>query len=83
MARSPRMSARGFARELIGYSTSDVYEFWRDMGLVVKGKFGTWVLTALGVENGGKMSSSNHPTPTFNIEELFPKMVAFYEQHRG
>lgn len=82
MASSPRKSAYFFAKELIGYSTSDVYEIWRDMGLVVKGKFGTWVLTALGVENGGKMSLSNHPTPTFNIDELFPKMVAFYEQHR-
>ena len=82
MARSPRMSARFFAQELIGYNTSDVYELWRDMGLIVKGKFGTWVLTALGVEHGGKMSSSTHPTPTFNIDDLFPKMVTFYEQHR-
>ena len=37
-----RISARFIAQKLINYTTSDVYEIWTDMGLVIKDKFGDW-----------------------------------------
>ena len=35
-----RKSARFIAQMLCNYTTTDVYEIWKDMGLVVKDKFG-------------------------------------------
>ena len=42
-----RMSAR-FVGRAVGMSTKWVYGMWKDMGLVVKDKFGDWALTAAG-----------------------------------
>ena len=76
-----RMSAKFFARELIGFTTEDVYEFWKDMGLVVKDKFGDWALTELGRNCGGKISNSSYrPVPTFDFDRLFPIMEEFYSK---
>jgi hypothetical protein len=79
-----RMSAKYFARELIGFTTADVYEFWKDMGLVVKDKFGDWALTELGRSHGGKISKSNYrPVPTFEFDKIFPMMETFYLKFKG
>ena len=42
-----RMSAR-FIGHKVGLPTKDVYSMWERMGLVVKDKFGDWVLTEAG-----------------------------------
>ena len=42
-----RMSAR-FVAEKVGMSAEWVYEMWKDMGLVIKDKFGDWALTEVG-----------------------------------
>ena len=55
-----RKSAKFIAQELIGYTAADVHEIWKDMGLVVKDKFGDWALTELGRSIGGRMSKSDH-----------------------
>ena len=45
------------------------------MGWIKKDKFGDWVLTNLGIANGGRMSSGNYlSVPTFKIEEIKPIM---------
>lgn len=73
-----RKSARYIARELIGFSTSDVYALWRDMGLVKKDGFGGWSLTALGFEVGGRVSRSNYnPVPTFDSDKIIDMMIDF------
>ena len=77
-----RMSARFVAIE-VGKSTSWVYEMWKDMGLVIKDKFGDWALTEAGREIGGRMSKSNHlPVPTFEFEKIEKLMIDFYNKHR-
>ncbi len=77
-----RMSAR-FVAQKVGQSTAWVYDMWKDMGLVVKDKFGDWVLTNLGREIGGKMSSGNHlSVPTFDFETIEKMMIDFYNKHR-
>ena len=48
-----RMSAR-FVGRAVGMSTKWVYGMWKDMGLVVKDKFGDWALTAAGHNIGGE-----------------------------
>ena len=79
-----RMSAKFFARELVGCRTEDVYQFWNDMRLVDKGKFGDWVLTELGRKCGGRMSTgSRHPVPTFEFGKLLPMMEDFYRKQKG
>ena len=52
-----RKSARFIAEMLSNYTTKDVYEIWKDMGLVMKDKFGDWILTDLGKSMGDKMSN--------------------------
>ena len=47
-----RMSAR-FVGKAVGMSTEWVYDMWKDMGLVIKDKFGDWALTEAG-RNIGK-----------------------------
>ena len=77
-----RMSAR-FVGRAVGMSTKWVYVMWKDMGLVVKDKFGDWALTAAGHNIGGRMSKSNHcPVPTFDFEVTEQMMIDFYNKHR-
>lgn len=77
-----RKSARFIAEMLSNYTTTDVYEIWRDMGLVVKDKFGDWALTDVGRSLGGKMSSGERlSVPTFNAEFIIDKMIEFCKQN--
>lgn len=77
-----RMSAR-FVGRAVGMSPKWVYGMWKDMGLVVKDKFGDWALTAAGHNIGGRMSKSNHcPVPTFDFEVIEQMMIDFYNKHR-
>lgn len=76
-----RKSARFVAQELLNFSTSDVYECWKDMGLVVKDKFGDWILTEYGRSIGGKMSKNNHlPVPTFDTDQIIEMMIEFCKE---
>lgn len=73
-----RKSARFIAEMLCNYTTKDVYDIWRDMGLVIKDKFGDWVLTDLGRSLGGKMSNGNRlSVPTFDADFIIEKMIEF------
>ena len=77
-----RMSAR-FVAQKVGQSTSWVYNIWKDMGLVIKDKFGDWVLTDLGREIGGRMSSGNHlAVPIFDFDTIEKMMIDFYNKHK-
>ncbi|MBQ6795253.1 MAG: hypothetical protein IJO83_03800 [Clostridia bacterium] len=77
-----RKSARFIADMLINYTTKDVYEIWKDMGLVIKDKFGDWVLTDLGRSIGGKMSSGNRlSVPTFDADFIIDKMIEFCKKN--
>lgn len=77
-----RMSARFVARE-VGKSASWVYDMWNDMGLVIKDKFGDWVLTDLGRKVGGRMSEGSRlSVPTFEFEIIEKMMIEFYNMHR-
>lgn len=77
-----RMSARFIAQKLIDWSASDVYECWKDMGLVVMDKVGGWDLTDLGRNIGGKLSNSNHsPVLTFDADKIITMMIDFCEKH--
>lgn len=73
-----RKSARYIAQERMNYTTDDVYEIWKDMGLVLKDKFGDWALTELGKSIGGRLSKINvRPVPTFDSTMIIDKMIAF------
>lgn len=77
-----RTSAR-FVGRAVGMSTKWVYGMWKDMGLVVKDKFGDWALTAAGHNIGGRISKSNHcPVPTFDFEVIEQMIIDFYNKHR-
>ena len=77
-----RMSARFFGQKIL-QSTEWVYGMWKDMGLVIKDKFGDWDLTDWGKQNSGKMSKgSRFPVPTFVFEVVEPMMIDFYNKHR-
>lgn len=76
-----RKSARFIAEMLTNYTTKDVYEIWKDMGIVVKDKFGDWIVTDLGRSLGGKMSNGDRlSVPTFNADFIIDKMIEFCEQ---
>ena len=76
-----RKSARFIAEMFSNYTTNDVYDIWKDMGLVVKDNFGDWVLTDLGKSIGGKMSSGNRlSVPTFHADFIIDKMIEFCKQ---
>ena len=76
-----RKSARFIAEMLTNYTTKDVYEIWKDMGIVVKDKFGDWIVTDLGQSLGGKMSNGDRlSVPTFNADFIIDKMIEFCEQ---
>lgn len=77
-----RMSARFLAKK-VGMSTQWVYDIWKDMGLVIKDKFGDWILTDLGRKIGGRMSDGSRlSVPTFEFEVIEKMMVDFYNNHR-
>ena len=77
-----RKSARFIADMLINYTTKDVYEIWKDMGLVIKDKLGDWILTDLGRFIGGKMSSGNRlSVPTFDADFIIDKMIEFCKKN--
>lgn len=77
-------SARFIAQELINYTTKDVYDIWKDMGLVVKDKFGDWVITGLGRSIGGKMSKGNRlSVPIFDSDKIIDMMTDFYNKTKG
>lgn len=76
-----RTSARFFAIK-VGMRAPEVYDMWKDMGLVIKDKFGDWVLTDLGREIGGRMSDGNRfSVPTFKFE-IIEKMVKDFLQQK-
>lgn len=76
-----RMSARYVATK-VGQSTPWVYEMWKNMGLVIKDKFGDWTLTEAGRSIGGRMSKSNYKSvPTFDFEVIEQMMIDFYKKH--
>ncbi len=77
-----RMPARYIAIKL-GQSAAWVYEMWKDMGLVVKNKFGDWTLTEAGYSIGGRMSKGKYlSVPTFDFETIENMMIDFYKKHR-
>ena len=77
-------SARFIAQELINYTTKDVYEIWKDMGLVIKDKFGDWVITELGRSIGGKMSKGTRlSVPIFDSDKIIDMMRDLYKKTKG
>lgn len=51
------------------------------MGLIIKDKFGDWILTDIGKSIGGKMSNGNRlSVPTFEAEMIIDKMIEFCEK---
>lgn len=75
-----RMSASFVGRE-VGMKTELVYDVWKNMGLVIKDKFGDWALTEAGRNIGGRMSKSNYcPVPTFEFEVIEKMMRAFWNK---
>ena len=77
-----RLAAR-YVGKRIGMSTEWVYDIWMKMGLVVKDKFGDWELTELGKLNGGRMSKSNYPVPTFEFKDIEKLMIDFYNKTKN
>jgi hypothetical protein len=76
-----RMPAR-FIGQKIGKKASEVYEIWSNMGLVIKDKYGDWILTDLGKKIGGKMSNSNYlHVPIFDFEMIKETMIDFYNKN--
>ncbi|MDW8802650.1 hypothetical protein P8V03_15995 [Clostridium sp. A1-XYC3] len=77
-----RMSAR-FVAQKVGMRATGVYDMWKDMGLVIKDKFGDWVLTDLGRKTGGRMSDGNRlSVPTFEFEIIEKMMIDFYNKNK-
>ena len=76
-----RMSAR-FIGQKVCLPTKDVYSMWERMGLVVKDKFGDWVLTEAGKAMGGRSSKGNYPVPTFKLDEIVNAMIGFYNKNK-
>ena len=52
----------------------------KDMGYIVKDTIG-YKLTELGRANSGKMSKSNYPTPTFDVDIVIERMIEFWNKH--
>lgn len=78
-----RKSARFVGKE-IGKSAAWVYEMWKSMGLVIRDKWGVWILTEAGKNIGGRMSKSNHrPVPTFDFDVVEKMMIDFYNKHHS
>ena len=73
-----RRSAKHIAKMIENYTTQDVYDVWKDMGLIIE-KAGDWVLTDLGKEFGGKYSKA-YGVPIFEDKFIVDKMVEFTEK---
>lgn len=72
-----RMSAR-FIGIKLGKATAEIYDMWKQIGLVTKDKFGDWILTELGRNVGGKMSKSNYlAVPRFEYDTIVKLMENF------
>ena len=77
-----RKSAKFISQMLDNFTTKDVYEMRKNMGLVIKDKSGNWDLTELGKSIGGKMSKGNWlSVPTFDAEPIINKMIEFCEKN--
>ena len=77
-----RMSAR-FVGKKVGLSALQVYDMWKDMGLVIKDNLGDWALTEMGKKKGGQMSKSTHsPVPTFEFSTIEKLMIEFYRKFK-
>ena len=77
-----RVSARFFAIKT-GWDTRSVYNIWKEMGLVIKDKFGDWALTPLGHNIGGRMSKSSYtPVPTFDFDIIEKMTIDFYNKFK-
>lgn len=77
-----RKSAKFIAEELIGYSAADVYEIWKDMGLIIKDTIG-WTITQYGRSIGGAMSKNGHTSvPTFDSDKIIDMMIEWYKTHK-
>ena len=75
-----RMSANILGKK-VDLSAQQVYDMWKDMGLVIKDTFGDWALTDAGRKIGGQMSKSAHlPVPTFEIQIIEKLMIEFYKK---
>lgn len=75
-----RMSAR-FVAQKVGMTTQWVYTLWSEMGLIVKDKFGDWILTEAGRAIGGRMShGSRLEVPTFDFEVIEKMMIDFFKK---
>lgn len=76
-----KMSARYIGKKVC-MKTTEVYDMWSDMGLVVKDKFGDWILTESGKKIGGKMSNGNHlSVPIFELKTIEEIMIDFYNKN--
>lgn len=72
-----RMSAKIVGGK-IGKSAAWVYDQWKNMGLVMKDKFGDWALTEAGRNIGGRMSKNSYrPVPTFDFPVVKKMMDDF------
>ncbi|MBR4057655.1 MAG: hypothetical protein IKK00_05915 [Oscillospiraceae bacterium] len=75
-----RMSARYVGRA-VGMPSQWVYDLWHKMGLVVKDKFGDWVLTDAGRQIGGKMTTGSRlSVPSFDFSVIEKLMIDFYNK---
>lgn len=76
-----KMSAR-FVGQKVGLKASEVYDIWKNMGLVVNDKYGDWIITELGKKIGGKMSNGNYsPVPIFEFKMIEEMMIDFYNKN--
>lgn len=72
-----RIGATGMGKS-IGLTAKAVNEIWDQMGLIMKDKFGDWILTEFGKQLGGEYSKrTNYPVPTFEISVIKPMMIKF------
>lgn len=78
-----RCSAKYIAKQLEGFTTTDVYKMWMDMELVVKDKLGGYSLTQKGIDIGGRVSKSNYnPVPTFDDDKIIKTMINWYKKNK-
>lgn len=77
-------SARFIAQELVNYTVKDVYDIWKDMGLVEIDAFGDWVITEFGRNIGGRMSKGScRSVPVFDSDKVIDMMIDFCKKMKG
>ena len=76
-----KASAR-YIGKCFGMDANWTYEVWEDMGLIVKNKFGDWILTEAGKKIGGS-TSKRYGVPIFKGEEIVPMMNEFLRKVFG